>query len=132
MRVTICKFCDYAGTLKGEKGCLIGMFDSIAVAQFPFTHPRFHACVELDFEPAEGGTETVIEVSLVDDDGRPLFAFRHEITIPIGQVGRNSRMMQDYAIDNLVFERPGTYRLDVRWQGEPIAEERLFVAETTD
>jgi hypothetical protein len=127
MKVTICKFCDFACMLEGGKGAIIGMFDTIGSAQFPMTHPTFHVCLELEFDPDESGKVCAIDVALVDDDGHRLFGVHQDIPVAIPPVGRNVRILQDFAVENLIFPRAGTYRLDVICDSRTIAQERLYV-----
>jgi len=126
MRVTICKFCDFACMLEGGKGSVIGMFDTIGSQHFPMTHHTFHICLEVEFDPTEAGVVD-LDVALVDDDGKRLFGVKQELPVAQPPVGRNVRILQDFAVENLTFERPGTYRLDVICDSRTIGEERLYV-----
>lgn len=130
MRVTLCKFCDFACLIDGGKGAVIGMFDTIGSRVFPMTHTAFHVCVEFEFDPSEAGTYPV-EVALVDDDGRSLVGVAQEVLVERPPIGRNTRVLQSILIENLEFHRPGTYRLDVKIQGRTMAQERLYVLEQT-
>lgn len=128
MRVTLCKFCDFACMLEGGKGAVIGIFDTIGSATFPMTHSAFHVCLEFEFDPTEAGF-CPVEVTLVDDDGHSLFRVNQEIPVAPPPVGRSTRVLQDFLIENLQFLRPGTYRLDVAVSGKIVAQERLYVLE---
>lgn len=130
MKVTLCKFCDFACMLEGGKGSVIGMFDTIGGATFPMSHHAFHVCLELEFDPTEAEAKVAdLAVALVDDDGARLFEVRQELPLSTPPVGRNVRILQDFAIENLSFPRPGTYRLDVLCNGHTVAEERLYVVQ---
>lgn len=114
--------------LEGGKGSVIGMFDTIGSTQFPMTHHTFHVCLELEFDPTEAEARVCdLEVALVDDDGKRLFEVRQELPLTQPPVGRNLRILQDYAIENLAFPKPGTYRLDVLCNTKTVAEERLYI-----
>jgi hypothetical protein len=126
MRVTLCKFCDFACVLEGGKGAVIGIFDTIGSATFPMTQSAFHVCLELEFDPAEAGI-CPVDVVLVDDDGHRLFHVHHELPVASPPIGRNTRVLQDMLVEGLQFTRPGTYRLDVLVQGKIVAQERLYV-----
>ncbi len=130
MKVTLCKFCDFACVLQGGKGSVIGMFDAIYSANFPFEQAPIHLCVEFEFEAAEMGQTEVIELALMDEDAKDLFRLRAEVQVPHSQPGRPSRLFHDFILGNLKFEKAGTYRLDVVHGDRVVAEERLYIGQT--
>ena len=128
MRVTVAKFCDYACHVDGGKSTLIGMFDTIGGAQFPLTHPTFFICVELEFQPIEGGRPVEIKLVLIDEDGKEMFGVQGNFEAPKGNA-RPATMMQAFRIDNMNFPKAGTYRLDIMGNGQPIGESLLYLVQ---
>ena len=127
MRITLFKLCDFYARLEGGKGCLIGIFDSIQSHQFPFSPPTFHICAEAEFEPMEADTQSTIDLVLIDEDGRELLRVHGEMTVPRSTVTKPIRIMQDFVIESLSFNAPGTYRIDIHHNGAPVIEERLYI-----
>jgi hypothetical protein len=128
MRVTVAKFCDYACHVDGGKATLIGMFDTIGGAAFPLVHPTFFICVELEFQPIEGGKPVEIKLVLIDEDGKEMFGVQGNFEAPRGQA-RPATMMQAFRIDNMSFPKAGAYRLDIMGGGEPIGEALLYLVQ---
>jgi hypothetical protein len=129
MKVTLCKFCDFACILQGGKGSVIGMFDAIYAPNFPFDQPPVHLCVEFEFDVEEMGRQQVIELALLDEDAIDLFRLRAEVQVPQAPPGRPSRLFHDFILGNMRFERPGSYRLDIVHDGRVVAEERLYISQ---
>ncbi len=130
MKVTLCKFCDFSCILQGGKGSVIGMFDAIHSAHFPFEQAPIHLCVEFEFDVDEMGGQEAIDLALVDEDAKDMFRLRAEVQVPHSIPGRPSRLFHDFILGNLRFDQPGTYRLDVVHRGNVVAEERLYVGQT--
>ncbi len=130
MRVTFCKFCDYAAVVDGNKGAVLGMFDTIGSATFPFRQALFHLCVEVEFENDEFGQSIPVSFELMNEDGQDLFRIDARMNVPIGRVGKPIRLLQNFRLDGMVFAEPGIYRLDVKSGGVTLSEERLFVEQT--
>ncbi|MDQ2985333.1 MAG: hypothetical protein M3R13_01265 [Armatimonadota bacterium] len=128
MRVTLAKFCDYACHVDGGKATLIGMFDTIGGNAFPLVHPTFFICVELEFQPLEGGRPVEIKLVLIDEDGKELFGVQGAFDAPRGNA-RPATLMQAFRIDNMSFPKAGSYRLDILGDGQPLGEALLYLAQ---
>jgi len=128
MKVTLCKFCDFACVLQGGKGSVIGMFDAIYAPQLPFDQAPVHLCTEFEFDASEMGSRQTVELALVDEDARDLFRLRADIQVPHAPPGKPIRLFHDFILGNMHFEREGTYRLDITHEERIVAEERLYVA----
>lgn len=128
MRVTLAKFCDYACHVDGGKATLIGMFDTIGGSAFPLVHPTFFICVELEFQPVEGGRPVEIKLVLIDEDGKELFGVQGAFDAPRGNA-RPATLMQAFRLDNMTFPKAGSYRLDILGNGEPLGESLLYLAQ---
>lgn len=130
MRVTICKFCDYACTIQGGKGAVIGMFDTIGASQFPFTQPPFHLCLELEFDEEEAGDTVNLELSLTNPDGAIVFSFEGKLPVPKNLDRKRARVFQDFRLDNLTFHQAGEHVLQLKNSGIPVAQEFLYVVQS--
>ena len=127
MKGLLCKFCDYACRVDGGKGSLIGMFDTIGGMEFPLTHPTFFICVEFEFQHWETNKDTQVKMVLIDEDGKELMGVEGHFRVPPSHDGRPVTIFESFRIDNLRFDKPGIYRLDVISNNEPIAESRLYL-----
>lgn len=128
MRVSLAKFCDYACHVDGGKSTLIGMFDTIGGHAFPLIHPTFFICVELEFQPIEGGQPVDVRLVLIDEDGKEMFGVQGTFDAPRAQA-RPASMMQAFRIDNMSFPKPGPYRLDIFGNGDAIGEALLYLVQ---
>lgn len=103
------------------------MFDGIHSREFPFTQPPFHLCVELEFDSFESQTESVLEIVLIDDDGKDVLRIRGDMKLPVIPAGRPYRLLQDFKLEGIRFERAGTFRIDILHNGKLASDERLYI-----
>jgi hypothetical protein len=127
VKATIAKFCDYFCTLEGGKGCVIGMFNTIHMRIFPAEAAGFSFCLELEFEADEYGSKRTIQLALIDEDGHELMRVEGELVVPTAPPDRSVRILNGFKMENLCFEKPGIYRMDVRSNHQPVTEEALYV-----
>ena len=127
MKVLLAKFCDYACHVDGGKGTLIGMFDTIGGKEYPLTHPTFYVCIELEFEPIEAGRPAELRLVLIDEDGKELMGVQGKFPVPRSTGPKPATMFQTFRVDRLKFPRPGHYRLDILYNGEPVGEAKLYL-----
>ncbi|GIV01532.1 MAG: hypothetical protein KatS3mg015_0362 [Fimbriimonadales bacterium] len=129
MKVTLAKFCDYACTVDGGKNALIGLFDTIGGEQYPLTHPTLFICVEFEFDMFEANQPAEIKLVLIDEDGKELVGVQGNFEVPPPQDGRPATMFHAFRFDGLQFPKPGSYRLDILHNGEPVGEARLYLVQ---
>jgi hypothetical protein len=127
LKVSLCKFCDYASSLKDGKSALLGIFNRIASSKFPLALPPFHLCVELELEEGEGNANHKIDLNLIDQDGNSILRVDGNMKTPSLSMDRPTRIMQTFGFAGVPIQQPGIYRLDVIIDGSVIAEEKLFI-----
>ena len=109
---------------------ILGVFDHIAVVDFPARHERM--CLVMRFRA--GPAETVghhIDVVIVDPTLEEIA--RMTGSIDLGKaVGRESvHIPQVLHLDGFVFTQPGVYRIRIEIGGEPVEEVELEVSKAT-
>ncbi len=128
MRVLYSKFCEYACQLMNGRHSMIGIFDNIRAASFPVDHPPFFICVEMEFDPVEGGRQHVFRFVLLDEDGKEVLGFSGPPThVPRDPQYGPLKIQITVGVGGVRFEKAGQYRLDILCDGEKVAEERLPV-----
>lgn len=126
MRLLLCKFCEYAVQNANGRQSLIGLFDNVVAPFFPFEHPPFFLCTQVEFDPGEAGLEFEIVATLIDEDGHPVAELRTDGQVPEAGIGI-VRLFTQFLMPPVTFQVPGFYRLDVSCNGDRIGEERLPV-----
>jgi hypothetical protein len=107
---------------------MVGIFDDIRVPQIPIDHPAFYICVQVEFDPDEGGTDWKLEAIFVDPDGRQQFraelkgtvSVRDDTAIPV-------KLFAMIGAPPFRIQMSGDYRLDVIVNGKVIGDERVPV-----
>lgn len=119
MEIQIAALCDSAADYNG-KLCIMGTFDTIAAHSFPFHHPQCSIALRLLFREDDEGVFPA-SISIVDEDGRPLappIKTSIEVKIPDKAIFFTRNMVCN--LQNLKFDRPGYYSIDVVVNGRPI------------
>lgn len=120
-----------AATVDGSgKLNILGVFDHIAVVDFPARHERMCLVMRFRAGPAETG-EHQIDVVIVDPTREEIA--RMTGSIDLGKaVGRESvHIPQVLHLDGFVFTQPGVYRIRIEIGGEPVEEVELEVSKAT-
>jgi hypothetical protein len=76
---------------------------------------------------AEREREKIIEIQLMDEDGKTLLNLRGKM--PVGDIkpGELFSANQIVTLENMRFEKPGMYRFDIFIDNQPAAEVPLHV-----
>ena len=118
--------CDAATDDNGKLN-LLGAFDTIITQQLPAVHPQCSIALRVTFTSADEG-QHALKVNFVDADGR---AIMPSIDIPV-QVAlpEDSHFLTRNFIVNiqqLKFDQPGPYSIDISKDGSPEASIPLLV-----
>ena len=116
MNVQIAVLCDAATDYSGKLN-LLGTFDTIVSQQLPAVHPQCSVALRIVFSRVEEGQHKV-KMNFVDEDGRfvmPSIDIPVEVLLPADAnfVARNFLIN----IQQLKFEKPGQYAIDVAVDG---------------
>ncbi len=126
MNIQVAVLCDAATDYNGKLN-LIGTFDTIVAKQMPALHPQCSVALRIIFDKVEEGAHK-LKMNFVDEDGRlvmPSIDLPVDVPIPAdaGFVSRNFVIN----IQQLKFERPGMYSIDLAVDGRQEASIPLCV-----
>jgi hypothetical protein len=114
MNIQVSVLCDAATDDNGKLN-LLGAFDTIYTRQLPATHPQCSIALRVTFDHEDEG-EHQLRLSLVDADGRPITP-GIEIPVRVALEGDSHFGTRNFIINiqQLKFETPGLYSIDVAW-----------------
>lgn len=126
MNIQIAVLCD-AATDYGGKLNLLGAFDTIMTSHLPAVHPQCSIALRIAFSKIEEGSHKV-KINFVDEDGKfvmPSIDMPVDIVIPaeVNSLVRNFIIN----IQQLKFDKPGQYSIDVALDGRMETSIPLFV-----
>ena len=126
MDIQIAALCDAATDSHGKLN-ILGTFDTINAAQLPAVHPACSIALRLVFSKMEEGKRE-LKLNFVDEDGKlvmPSIDIPVEIAVPedTSFISRNFIIN----IQQLRFERPGHYGIDLALNGHHVGSIPLLV-----
>ena len=129
MIIQMAVLCD-AATEDNGKLNVLGAFDTIFTPQLPAVHPQCAIALRLTFSPHDEG-ERVMNLHFVDADGR---AIMPDINLPVhvaipgdSHFGTRNFIIH---IQQLKFENPGLYSIDLALDAKSVASIPLLVKHT--
>ncbi|GEM_PF-84552 len=130
MNIQVAVLCDAATDDNGKLN-LLGAFDTIYARELPATHPQCAVALRVTFSSEDEGKRQM-KLNFVDADGRaimPPIEIPVEVTLP-GDMHFGTR---NYIlnIQQLKFEEPGLYSLDVMFDEKVQASIPLLVRHIT-
>ena len=126
MDIQVAVLCD-AATNYNEKLCILGAFDTIFAQQLPAAYPQCSIALRVAFSNVEEGAHK-LRLNFVNDDGKlvmPGIDMQVDVMIPEGSHFATRNFV--VSIQRLVFEKPGTYSIDVAVDGRQEASIPLLV-----
>ena len=116
MNIHIAVLCDAATDYSGKLN-ILGTFDTIVTSQLPAIHPQCSIALRIAFDRIEEGSHKV-KLSFVDEDGKrvmPCIDMPFDVTVP----GEAAFLVRNFVINiqQLKFERPGNYCIDIAVDG---------------
>jgi len=116
MDIQVAVLCD-AATDYNLKLNILGTFDTIYTAQLPAIHPQCSIALRMTFSKGEEGAHKV-KLNFVDEDGKlvmPSIDIPLEITVPDETIFVSRNFIVN--IQQLKFEKPGLYAIDIAMDG---------------
>ncbi|MCO5050914.1 MAG: hypothetical protein M9920_01240 [Verrucomicrobiae bacterium] len=117
MNIQVAVLCD-AATNDNEKLSLLGAFDTIYARELPAIHPQCAVALRITFSSADEGSHQ-LRLNFVDADGRsimPPLDFPVEVSLPDDlHFGTRNFIL---TIQQLKFDAPGVYSMDVIYDGQ--------------
>jgi hypothetical protein len=128
MDIQVAVLCDAATDYHGKLN-ILGTFDTIFASQMPAIHPQCSIALRVTFGKVEEGQHK-LRLSFVDEDGKPVMP---NIDIPVEvQVPEDSIFLSRNFLINiqqLKFEKPGLYSIDIAVDGRQEGNIPLLVKE---
>ena len=116
MRLSLCKFCQYASRLADGRPLIIGIFSRMATSGFPVMLDPCCLAIEIETGPQDSGRSHRIELRLIDEDGRQLTHWSGDLELDESQEPNFHHTF--FSVDapwdeKFVFLNEGAYRVDV-------------------
>jgi len=128
MNIQVAVLCDAATDEGSGKLNLLGAFDTICAQQLPATHPQCSVALRVTFGSGDEGTHTV-RLNFVDADGRSIMPdfppIPVVVTLPEHMHFGSRNVIVNF--QNLKFDKPGLYSIDVSVDDQPLASIPLLV-----
>ena len=126
MNIQVAVLCDAATDDNGKLN-LLGAFDTIYTQQLPAIHPQCSIALRVTFSSGDEGKHA-LQVNFVDADGRPIAKFPPipvEVSLPDDMHFGTRNFIVN--IQQLKFDNPGLYSIDVLLNSRPQASIPLLV-----
>jgi hypothetical protein len=119
MKVTLAVLADYANVSREGKLNILGIFDIIYAKAFPCVHNQMQLVIRFEADIGERGRQKSIEVQLIDEDAKQIMRLGGQMTIGEVKPGELFTTNQVLTLQNVLFEKPGTYRFDIFVDNQP-------------
>lgn len=130
MDVPLALLADYANVTQEGKLNIMGIFGRLIAPAFPTTHPEMCLVMRFEAGPAERGSTKKVEVKLLDADGRVKFNSSSQIPIPDEPTRLTTQIFNILRLQNLQFEKPGSYSFEILVNEETKSRVPLIVEQT--
>src|SRR6516162_2541253 len=127
MNIQVAVLCDAATDDNSGKLNLLGAFDTIYAQQMPAVHPHCSVALRGTFMPGDEGTRK-LTLSFINADGVAIMQ-DIEIPVPVALPDDAHFLTRNFIVNfqNLQFNEPGLYSVDVRLDNETQASIPLLV-----
>ena len=126
MNIQVAVLCDAATDDNGKLN-LLGAFDTIYTQQLPAIHPQCSIALRVTFFNGDEGKHN-LQLNFVDADGRSIAKFPPlpvEVALPEDMHFGTRNFIVD--LQQLKFDNPGLYSIDLSLDGQPQASIPLLV-----
>ena len=127
MNIQVAVLCDAATDDNGKLN-LLGAFDTIYAPQMPAVHPQCAVALRVTFLPGDEGTRK-LTLNFINADGHPIMQGIPPLPVPVTLPDDAHFLTRNFIINiqQLRFEEPGLYSVDVRLDDETQASIPLLV-----
>jgi hypothetical protein len=126
MNIQVAVLCDAATDDNGKMN-LLGAFDTIYAPQMPAIHPQCAVALRVTFQPGDEGTRK-LTLNFINADGHSILQ-AIELPVPVTLPDDAHFLTRNFIINiqQLKFDEPGLYSVDVRLDDESVASVPLLV-----
>ena len=130
MNIQVAVLCDAATDDNGKLN-LLGAFDTIYAPQLPAVHPQCSVALRVTFMSGDVGARK-LKLNFVNADGRAIMP-PIEIPVEVALPDDAYFLTRNFIINiqQLKFDEPGLYSVDVRLDDESVASVPLLVRQMT-
>jgi hypothetical protein len=127
MNIQVAVLCDAATDDNGKLN-LLGAFDTIYTQQLPAVHPQCSVALRVTFSSSDEGKHQ-LQLNFVDADGRSIMPNLPPIPVEVALPEDMHFGTRNFIINfqQMRFENPGLYSIDLSLDGEPQASIPLLV-----
>ncbi len=127
MNIQVAVLCDAATDSNGKLN-ILGAFDTIFTQQLPAVHPQCSIALRATFSNTEEGAHK-LTISFVDADGRSIMPNFPPIPVDVVVPEEAHFISRNFIINlqQLKFETPGSYSIDIALDGKEQASIPLLV-----
>jgi len=119
MDVRLAVLADYANMTPEGKLNIMGIFSMINAPMLPFALPTMYLVVTYAASAAEVGREHVLEVVLMDSEGRRLLSLENALTVPPGaRPGAPAEVSAVLCLNGVRFEKADDYQFSILVGGQ--------------
>ena len=128
MNIQVAVLCDAATDDNNGKLNLLGAFDTIYAQQLPVVHPQCSIALRITFPGGDEGKH-VLRVNFVDADGGSIMPDLPSIPVEVNMPGDIHFCTRNFIVNiqQLKFEKPGLYSIDISLDDQPQASIPLMV-----
>lgn len=120
MEVVLAALADYANVSREGKLNIMGIFDRVNAAAWPFVLPQMQVVAVFRYAPPERGTTKHLELLLSDADGNDVLRIGAELVIP-PDAPLGGQVQQILGLQNIAFAHEGDYAFYIMLNDEPKA-----------
>jgi hypothetical protein len=127
MNIQVAVLCDAATDDSGKMN-LLGAFDTIYAPQMPAVHPHCAVALRVTFQPGDEGTRT-LTLNFINADGHLIMQGIPPLPVPVALPDDSHFLTRNFIVNiqQLQFNEPGLYSVDVRMDNENVASIPLLV-----
>lgn len=113
VKVDLALLADYANISREGKLNILGIFDRINAQSVPAIHPQMQLVMILEADRGDADKEHKVEIELIDADGKKLFAISGDLRFGTPPPGEQIRINHVIQLNNLQFDRFGSYEFKI-------------------
>jgi hypothetical protein len=131
MNIQVAVLCDAATDDNGKLN-LLGAFDTIYAPQMPAFHPQCAVALRVTFQPGDEGTRR-LSLNIINADGRSILQVSNLPSVAVALPDDAHFLTRNFIVNiqQLKFDEPGLYSVDVRLDDETVASVPLLVRQMT-
>jgi hypothetical protein len=130
MNLDIALLADAATVDAGGKLNILGAFHRLRGPSFPLRHGRISLVLRFAPERGDAG-KMAVGIRLVGPEDQEVVRLDGEVAHRGGEIPDHARIPQVLNLDGIVFPTPGTYRFEVRVDGDEVGSVPLHVEEAS-